>query len=110
MSRHPYNPWGSPDGPPDDVEREPDPSPLVTHLRSLAAAERARDARDGVCAHCGTGLDREAADVGVGVILGPRSCPGCGWTDARDGDCLACGGTGVGLGLDPCDSCQGGAL
>jgi len=47
MSRHPYNPWGAPDGPPDDVEREPDPSPLVTHLRSLAAAERARDARDG---------------------------------------------------------------
>lgn len=71
MTRRPYTPWGTPDEPPDDAEREPDASPLVTRLRALAAAERA--------------------------------------ADARDGDCLACGGTGVGPDPGPCDSCQGGA-
>lgn len=110
MSRRPYNPWGTPDEPPDDAEREPDASPTLTRWRALAAAERAADARDGACDRCGTGLDRETADVGVGVILGPRSCPGCGWTDAPRRDCLACGGSGIGLGFGPCDSCQGGAL
>ena len=47
MSRRPYNPWGTPDEPPDDAERDDDASPLVTRLRSLAARERAAVARDG---------------------------------------------------------------
>ena len=47
MTRRPYNPWGAPDEPPDDAERDDDASPAFTHWRALAAAERAADARDG---------------------------------------------------------------
>lgn len=33
------------------------------------------------CPRCGGPLDRDEADVGVGVIYGPAGCPACFWTE-----------------------------
>lgn len=39
------------------------------------------------CPHCGAPCDREAVDVGVGVIHGPWGCPDCGWSEYPEYDC-----------------------
>jgi hypothetical protein len=33
------------------------------------------------CPQCGGDLERDEADVGVGVIYGPAGCPACYWTE-----------------------------
>lgn len=43
-----------------------------------------RDRHD--CPHCGEPCDREAVDVGVGVIHGPWGCGGCGWSEYPEYD------------------------
>lgn len=43
------------------------------------------------CPQCGGALERDEADVGVGVIYGPAGCPSCYWTEGSpfDPDFLA---------------------
>ena len=33
------------------------------------------------CSKCGTQLEADEADVGVGIIYGPAGCPGCFWME-----------------------------
>ena len=35
------------------------------------------------CPECGTLCERDEVDVGPGVICGPWSCLGCGWSESR---------------------------
>jgi hypothetical protein len=40
------------------------------------------------CPQCGGDLERDEADVGVGVIYGPAGCPACFWVEPES-DLLA---------------------
>lgn len=45
------------------------------------------------CPRCNeTGLWRESADVGVGIIYGPYGCPSCGWSENEEYDLQKGGG------------------
>lgn len=45
------------------------------------------------CPRCNeTGLYRDSADVGVGIIYGPYGCPCCGWSENEEYDLQKGGG------------------
>lgn len=41
--------------------------------------------KDNACPRCGGETECDEADVGIGVMYGPRGCPSCFWTEAADG-------------------------
>ena len=38
------------------------------------------------CPKCGGETWQDSADIGVGVIYGPRGCTACGWSEAEEYD------------------------
>jgi hypothetical protein len=54
-----------------------------------------------LCPNCSEPCDRDSVDVGVGIIHGPRGCPGCGWSEDPEYD--------LSTGRDPVDE-RGGAI
>jgi hypothetical protein len=38
------------------------------------------------CEKCGGETHQESADIGVGIICGPRGCVECGWSESEEYD------------------------
>jgi hypothetical protein len=38
------------------------------------------------CPKCGGDTHQDSADIGVGVIYGPRGCVECGWSESEEYD------------------------
>lgn len=63
-------------------------SALLEHVRELEILRfEASTGPDKECPRCGQPVDRDSADVGVGVIYGPYGCS-CGWSESKEYDRL----------------------